>query len=434
MATVLKTPAGEAIPVSVFTLTIHQKEGLKALCDLEISPPKDFPLPEKIDVWMEGVCQFRGHVTGVLHHFTPQTSKIELTTVCAPYLPLPDEPIQFASPHEHLPVLPFYDRLTGEISEARLLQGKQTLTIDEKSILNYASTKQPASIGVDLCLEASWRWQRISFFDLWAEVAAQCSGEFATLTPDTFIQKWHAILRLSPQSGYQVVHNHLFIQKPRFSGVFGDKKRVKGGVIDGQCIIRATQEQKYHERVNCSFGTAFTQRKHLHLKVPLADFDETEFFTTPVGRLWFERAYAIAHNYFLACNRQTRITVEVVLSTDHFAQLTTDTNVVVGTRFSGKLIDYTITETAGGRLCRLVLCETKTDASPHIPTLPFTETQEEALPRSFVQDLDIQNLYPTQNACTLSHTTGVLTLPATTVYVQLRDLISKPIEPKEYRV
>ena len=135
--------------------------------------------------------RFRGHVTGVLHHFTPQTSKIELTTVCVllisrfqmnrSSLPLPTNICRF---------YPFTIGLTGEISEARLLQGKQTLTIDEKSILNYASTKQPASIGVDLCLEASWRWQRISFFDLWAEVAAQCSGEFATLTPDTFIQKW----------------------------------------------------------------------------------------------------------------------------------------------------------------------------------------------------------------------------------------------------
>jgi hypothetical protein len=293
MTTLLKTPDGKEIALQIFTLRIHQKEGLKALCDIETANLKDLVLPEKINVWMDEICQFRGQVTGFLKHFTPQTCKIELTQVCAPYKALPDEPIQFATPHEHLPVLPYYDRLTGEVSETPLLQGRQRLTIDEKSIIGYASAKQPAPIGVDLCLEAKWRWQRVSFFDIWAEVKAQSGGEFATLTPDAFLQKWHAALQVSPGSGYQVIYNQLAIQKPRFSGIFGNKKRIKGGVIDGQCLVRATQEQKYHEIVQCSFGKNYTGRKRLHLKVPFtdgADCDNVHFFKTPVGKLWFERA------------------------------------------------------------------------------------------------------------------------------------------------
>lgn len=447
MTTILKTPEGTEIKLNIFTLRIHQKEGLKALCDIEVA--NDSPvLPDKIDVWMEGICQFRGQVTGVLQHFTPQTCKIELTQICAPYQAPPAQPI--ATPHEHLPVLPHYDRLTGQVSETHLLRGKQTLAIDEKAIIDYNSAKQPASIGVDLCLEAKWRWQRVSFFDVWAEVKAQAHGEFATLTPEAFIQKWHTALQLSPQSGYQVIYNNLSVQKPRFSGVFGNKKRIKGGVVDGQCLIRATQEQKYHEVVQCSFGKNCAQRKRLHLKVPMTDCDEVEFFKTPIGKLWFERAHAMAHNYFLANNRQTRITVETALTPEVIARLTTDTQVTINLKnrsrvfarefgvddstppFSGKIIDYSIAETSQGCLCRMVLCEAGADQAVPVPPLLAPNSATSA-PQSFVYDMDLQNLFDTQNARALAHTTGILKLPVTTVYLQLRDLTSQPVEPRIYR-
>lgn len=431
MTTILKTPTGENILLHILTLRIYQKEGLKALCDIEISNPQDLSLPEKIDVWMDGICQFRGQVTGVLKHFTPETCKIELTQMCAPYHALPAEPVQFSTPHEHLPILPCYDRLTGAVSETHLLQGKQAMTIDERFVIDYASAKQPASIGVDLCLEAKWRWQCVSFFDIWAEIKTQSGGEFATLTPDAFIQKWYTALQLSPQSGYQVIYNNLSVQKPRFSGIFGNKKRIKGGVIDGQCLMRATQEQKYHEIIQCTFGKECTQRKRLHLKVPLADCDDVHFFTTPVGKLWFERAYAMAHNYFLACNRQTRITVEVVLTPDVLAQLTMDTQVTVGRKFCGKVIDYSITETAGGRTCRIVLCEACALEAVHPPALPLANKDLSAS-QSFVYDMDLHNLFVTQNNHALAHKTGLLKLPVTTVYLQLRDLQSTPTEPRVY--
>jgi hypothetical protein len=432
MTTILKTPEGAEIKLNIFTLRIHQKEGLKALCDIEVANDLP-PLPDAMDVWMEGVCQFRGQVTGVLKHFTPQTCKIELTQMCGSYQAPPTQPIQFATPHEHLPVLPHYDRLTGQVSETHLLRGKQALAIDEKAIIDYTSTKQPALIGVDLCLEAKWRWQRVSFFDVWAEVKAQASGEFATLTPEAFIQKWHTALQLSPQSGYQVIYNQLSVQKPRFSGVFGNKKRIKGGVIDGQCLIRATQEQKYHEVVQCAFGKNCAQRKRLHLKVPMTDCDEVDFFKTPTGKLWFERAHAMAHNYFLASNRQTRITVEAALTPEVIARLTTDTQVTIGQRFAGKIIDYSITETSQGCLCRMVLCEVCDDSKMPIPTLPTPNTAT-AAQQSFVYDMDLQNLFDVQNARALTHTTGILKLPVTTVYLQLRDLTSQPVEPRVYRM
>lgn len=432
MITVLKTPEGSEIRLNIFTLRIHQKEGLKALCDIEIANDIQV-LPGKVDVWMEGICQFRGQVTGVLKHFTPETCKIELTQICAPYQVPPAQSIQFATPHEHLPVLPHYDRLTGQVSETHLLRGKQILAIDERSIIDYTSTKQPVPIGVDVCLEAKWRWQRVSFFDIWTEVKTQARGEFATLTPEAFIQKWYAALQLSPQSGYQVIYNHLSVQRPRFSGVFGNKKRVKGGVIDGQCLVRATQEQKYHEIVHCSFGKNCAQRKRLHLKVPMTDCDTTEFFTTPAGKLWFERAHAMAHNYFLANNRQTRITVEAALAPEVIAQLTTDTQITIGQRFSGKIIDYSITETSEGCLCRMVLCEACADSKMPIPTLPAPSAATSA-PQSFVYDMDLQNLFETQNTRALAHSAGILKLPITTVYLQLRDLISQAVEPRVYRV
>ena len=157
MTTLLKIPSGEKVELQILSLCIHQKEGLKALCDIEVANFGEYVLPEKIDVWMDGVCQFKGQVTGVLKHFTPYTIKIELTQVCKSYKSLPNEPIQFATPHEHLPVLPCYDRLTGEVSETHLLYGKQSLLIDEKSAIDYTSAKQPVPIGVDLCLEAKWR-------------------------------------------------------------------------------------------------------------------------------------------------------------------------------------------------------------------------------------------------------------------------------------
>ena len=273
MATELKTPTGVALALNIFTLRIHQKEGLKALCDIEIADLKEEMLSDKIDVWMDGICQFRGQVTGILKHFTPQTSRIELTQICTPYQALPAEPIQFATPHEHLPVLPCYDRLTGVVSETHLLQGKYQLQLEEKLIVDYSSAKQPAPMGVDLCLEAKWRFQRVSFFDLWAEIKTQSGGEFATLTPDAFIQKWHAALQLPPGTGYQVIYNQLTASQPRFSGIFGNKKRIKGSAIEGQCLVRATQEQKYHEIIQCSFGKNCAGRKRLHLKVPMADYD-----------------------------------------------------------------------------------------------------------------------------------------------------------------
>ena len=437
MPTILKTPTGEEIKLHIFTLRIHQKEGLKALCDIETVDLKDLVLPKQIDVWMDGICQFRGQVTGILTHFTPQTSKIELTQRCIPYQPLTAEPIQFATPHEHLPVLPCYDRLTGIVSETHLLRGTRTVILDEKSIIDYSSSKQPTFIGVDLYLETKWRFQRVSFFDVWTEIKTQSGGEFATLTPDAFIQKWHTALQLSPQSGYQVIYNHLAVQKPRFSGIFGNKKRIKGGVIDGQCLIRATQEQKYHEIIHCSFGKTSTQRKRLHLKVPIPEHDETTFFTTLTGKLWFERAYAIAHNYFLACNRQTRITIEAALTPDVIAQLNMDAQIIVNHKFSGKIIDYNITETAGGRLCRMVLCETSSsttmETKHQAPTLPLPN-RETSAPQSFVYDMDLQNLFNTQNTHALAHKTGVLKLPVTTVYLQLQNLTSQPIEPRIYRV
>lgn len=433
MVTILKTQAGEEIALNIFSLRIHQKEGLKALCDIEIADLENFVLPETMDVWMDGTCQFRGQVTGMLKHFTPQTSKIELTQLCTPYQALPNEPLQFTTPHEHLPVLPCYDRLTGAMSETHLLQGKHVLTIDEKCVINYSSTKQPVPIGVDLCLEAKWRWQRVSFFDIWAEIKTQSGGEFATLTPAAFIQKWHTALQLSPQSGYQVIYNNLSVQKPRFSGTFGDKKRIKGGVIDGQCLIRATQEQKYHEIVHCSLGKNYTQRKRLHLKVPLIDCDTVQFFGTATGKLWFERAYAIAYNYFLACNRQTRITIEAALTPDILTQLTMDTQIAIGQRCSGKITGYTITETASGRLCQIVLCETHAQETMHAPTLPLPDAGV-SVPQSFVHDMDLQNLFATQNSHALAHKTDSLKLPVTTVYLQLKDLVSKPTEPRIYRI
>jgi len=412
---------------------IYQKEGLKALCDIEVACLQDSIVPEKIDVWMDGICQFRGQVTGVLKHFTPETIKIELTQICLMSQPLPDEPIQFATPHEHLPLLPCYDRLTGQRNESHLLEGKHPLSIDEKSVIGYTSTKQPVPIGVDLYLEAKWRWQNVSFFDLWSEVKTQCQGEFGTLTPDAFIQKWHTALQLSPQSGYQVVHNNLFVQKPQFSGVFGDKKRVKGGIIDGQCLIRATQEQKYHEIIQCALGQGIEQRKRLYLRVPITHHDDPYFFETPVGQLWFKRAYAIAHNYFLACNRQTRITVEAVLTPNQMAQLSMDTQLTVGQKFSGKIVDYKITETTSGRICRIILCESSSVQPLKIPTLKI-QKQEGTESQSFVQDMDLQNLFQTQNAHVLAHKAEVLKLPTTTIYLQLRDLTSKPTEPRVYRV
>jgi hypothetical protein len=281
MARTLKTPAGKEIPLHVLTLSIHQKEGLKALCDIEITDINDSVLPDKIDVWMDDICQFHGQVTGILKHFTPQTSKIELTQICAPYQVLPTESIQFASPQEHLPVLPYYDRITGKVSETALLQGNQGLTIDEKSIVDYTSSQQPTPIGIDLYLEAKWRFQHISFFDVWAEVKAQSGGEFATLTPDAFIQKWHTALQLSPQSGYQVIYNRLHIKNVCFSGILENRKRIKGGVIDGQCLMRATQEQKYHEIIQCSLGKNHEQRKRLHLKVPMTEYEDTTFLQRP---------------------------------------------------------------------------------------------------------------------------------------------------------
>ena len=273
----------------------------------------------------------------------------------------------------------------------------------------------------------------MSFFDLWAEIKTQCQGEFATLTPDAFVQKWQTALQVSPQSGYQVVYNSVSVQKPCFSSIFADKKPIKGGVIDGQCVVRATQEQKYHEVVQCAFGQDYPQRKRFHLKVPLTHYDETQFFETPTGKLWFERAYAIAHNYFLACNRQTRITVEAALPVDSIAKLTMDTQVRVGHRFAGKIVDYRIKETAAGRLCRLVLCEACSVEPLKIPTLPVSKT-EKAPGVSFVQDLDCQNLFSAQNAYALSHKEGALKLPVTTVYLQLRDLTSQLTEPRIYQV
>ena len=105
MAVCLRTSEGTLIDIPIFNLSIHQKEGLKAICDIEVANQAT-TFPPLIDVFIDDICQFRGQVTGYLKHFTPHTAKIQLTQLTAPYTKEPDTPIQFTTPLEHLPLLP----------------------------------------------------------------------------------------------------------------------------------------------------------------------------------------------------------------------------------------------------------------------------------------------------------------------------------------
>lgn len=428
MAVCLRTSEGTLIDIPIFNLSIHQKEGLKAICDIEVANQAT-TFPPLIDVFIDDICQFRGQVTGYLKHFTPHTAKIQLTQLTAPYTKEPDTPIQFTTPLEHLPLLPCYNRLNGKVNYTPLIHGQEQLTLVSQNILGYTSTKHPIPIGIDLHLEAKWHWRQTSFFDLWSEVKTQCHGIFSTLTPQAFISRWHKALQFSPQSGYTTMHNHLEITSPCFSTPYNQNKRLKGGIIDGQCIIRATQEQKYHEIIQCSLGKPYEQRKKLFLQVPITEHDERHFFATEVGQAWFARAFAIAQNYFMSCNRQTRIKVETVLSSAQMAQLSTDTQITLEGKFSGKIVEYVISYTDKGCISTIVLCERATALEPETPPKLPSPSAEEAAGQSFVYDLDIQNLLEAQNAVITSKAEEPSTLPVTTVYLKLRDLRPKRLEP-----